>query len=265
VVTDMRNCVILGSGRSGTSMLAGLLGDCGYFMGESLLRPSSSNPKGYFESEDINHLNDQLIANVTTVRPRGALGYLYPWRLSPGLLWMANLDLNTSVQPTHEQLDQMKALSSKKPFCFKDPRFCYTLDGWRPMLEDVALLCVFRQPGRTVASIKKDVHEQYPRERYWNFRLTTDHTFRVWQSMYMHVLEKHYLTGQWIFVHYDQIIDGSAISRIEDAIDAKVDASSVDPTLKRSQDLSSPPDAVVSVYQRLCTLAGYVEPESTIR
>jgi hypothetical protein len=260
LVTYMRSCVILGSGRSGTSMLAGLLRNCGFFMGDSLLDPSSSNPKGYFESEDINRLNDQLIADVTSVRPKGPLGYLYPWRISPGLLWMADIGIDTTMNPTRDQIDRMRALSSKKPFCFKDPRFCYTLNAWHPMLNDAALLCVFREPGRTVASIKKDVHEQYPRERHWNFLMTTNRTFQAWRSMYMHVLEKHYPIGRWVFVHYDQIVDGSAIPRIEDAIDAEVDASFVDPALRRSRDLGELPEAVVPVYRRLCALADYAPP-----
>jgi hypothetical protein len=255
----MRSCVIVGSGRSGTSMLAGILRESGYFMGGSLLSPSSSNPKGYFESADVNQLNDELITAVTAVRPSGPLGYLYPWRLSPGLLWFADIDINTSVRPTHEQLELMETLSSTKPFCFKDPRFCYTLDAWRPVLDDAVFLCVFREPGRTVTSIKKDVREQYPRERYRNFHLTNGHMFGAWISMYTHVLEKHSREGHWIFIHYDQIVDGSAVPKIESAINTKVDASFVDPALKRSQDTDKLPVAVTPVYQRLCTLAGYVD------
>ena len=228
-------------------------------MGGSLLSPSSSNPKGYFESAEVNHLNDELITAVTAVRPSGPLGYLYPWRLSPGLLWFADIDINTSVRPTHEQLELMETLSSTKPFCFKDPRFCYTLDAWRSVLDDAVFLCVFREPGRTVTSIKKDVREQYPRERYRNFHLTNGHMFGAWISMYTHVLEKHSREGHWIFIHYDQIVDGSAVPKIESAINAKVDASFVDPALKRSRDTDKLPGAVTPVYQRLCALAGYVD------
>lgn len=261
----MHSCVIVGSGRSGTSMLAGILRESGYFTGGSQLAPSSSNPKGYFESAEINQLNDQLITTVTAVRPSGPLGYLYPWRMSPGLLWLADLDIETSVHPTHQQLELMERLSSKKPFCFKDPRFCYTLDAWRPVLGEAVFLCVFREPGRTVASVKKDVREQYPRERYRNLRLTKDHIFRMWVSMYSHVLEKHSREGRWIFVHYDQIVDGSAIPKIESAINTKVDASFIDPALKRSRDADKLPRAVAPVYQRLCALAGYVDSTHAVQ
>lgn len=56
------NCLILGSGRSGTSMLAGILHQAGYFMGDKLHKPELSNPKGFFEWMTINQINEQILA-----------------------------------------------------------------------------------------------------------------------------------------------------------------------------------------------------------
>lgn len=238
-------------------MLAGTLSAAGYYMGGTMLPPTPSNPKGYFESSEINELNNELIAPVSTVRPSGPLGYFFPWRLPTYLLWLADIDVEVDVHPTTQQVARIRDLVSKVPFCFKDPRFCYTLGGWRPVLGDAALLCVFREPGRTVSSIKRDVREQYPYERYKGFRLTEGRVLSVWTSMYRHVLEKHSEGGQWLFVHYDQIVDGSAIPRIEDALDTRVDTSFVEPSLKRSRDLGSIPQETSQIYQRLCACAGY--------
>jgi hypothetical protein len=44
-----RNCLILGSGRSGTSLAAGILAQAGYFMGDELWPVNIGNPKGQFE------------------------------------------------------------------------------------------------------------------------------------------------------------------------------------------------------------------------
>lgn len=41
----MRICIILGSGRSGTSMLAGSLAAAGYFMGEHLYPGAAEKPQ----------------------------------------------------------------------------------------------------------------------------------------------------------------------------------------------------------------------------
>jgi len=58
----MKNCLILGSGRSGTSMLAGMLHQAGYYMGESFHQPRDSNPKGFFEWYRINRINEDILA-----------------------------------------------------------------------------------------------------------------------------------------------------------------------------------------------------------
>jgi hypothetical protein len=248
----MRNCIILGSGRSGTSMLAGMLQGSDYYMGRSLLEPTPSNPTGYFESREINDLNDELIASVVAVRPARPLGYLCPWRLPAGLLWLASIDADVEIRPTPEQLTQIRQIVVKEPFCFKDPRFCYTLDAWRLALDDVVFLCVFREPGRTAASMKRDLHDR----PYRGFYLTRARALRVWTSMYQHVLQKCGKEGQWLFVHYDQILDGSAIGRIERALATEVSTSIVDRSLKRSPDSDRVPGATTQVYRRLCELAG---------
>jgi hypothetical protein len=55
----MRNLVlVLGMGRSGTSMLTGLLSLCGAALPDNLLEPDVNNEKGYFESLDVLAMNE---------------------------------------------------------------------------------------------------------------------------------------------------------------------------------------------------------------
>jgi hypothetical protein len=245
--------MILGAGRSGTSMLAGMMHESGYFMGDTLLEPTPANPKGYFESEEINTLNDELIASVVSVRPRKPRGYMYPWRLPSGLLWLANIDVDVELRPTSGQLARIRRLVANEPFCFKDPRFCYTLGAWRPALDDVVFLCVFREPGRTAASMRQNVRE----EPYRGYYLTRARALRVWTSMYRRLLMQASQEERWLFVHYDQILDGSAVPRIESAVETQVSTGFIDHTLKRSHDDSSNlPQPTAQVYERLCELAG---------
>src|ERR1700726_1587163 len=70
----MRNCIILGCGRSGTSLASGLLAGSGYFMGDHLYPPSEGNPKGYFEDQDVNAINEDLLEPVIPARPAGRIG-----------------------------------------------------------------------------------------------------------------------------------------------------------------------------------------------
>jgi hypothetical protein len=238
-------------------MLAGMLHASGYHLGDTLLEATPSNPKGYFEDQEINALNNELLASVVPVRPPGAAGYLYPWRLPSGLLWLAALKPGVSVSPTPAQLESIRGHISHQPFCFKDPRFCYTLGAWRPLLVNTAFLCVFREPGRTVVSMKRDIRDR----PYRGFYLTRRRALDVWTSMYEHVLESHSDEDPWLFVHYDQVLDGSATPRLEETLEAKLDTRSVDFSLKRSQDPATRlPRRTASVYERLCALAGVSGP-----
>ncbi len=251
----VRNCIIVGSGRSGTSMLAGVLHTSGYNMGDQLLPPTSSNPRGYFESSEINELNNDLLSAVIPVRPRRPLSYLYPRRLSAGQLWLADIGINIELLPTPSQVHKMSALIPPDPFCLKDPRFCYTLAAWRDSLACDVFLCVFREPGRTAASIVKDCKEQ----RYRGLHVTRKRALHAWTSMYKHIVERHRYRGEWVFIHYEQILDGSAIPRIEDILDTEVDSSIVDPKLMRSPDSNDLPQQTVELYRHLCSLAAYSE------
>ena len=66
----MKNCLILGSGRSGTSMLAGTLYREGLYIGDRVMPPTPGNPKGYFESFDIQDLNEDILKQVEIQRGR---------------------------------------------------------------------------------------------------------------------------------------------------------------------------------------------------
>ena len=57
----MRSCLILGAGRSGTSMTAGLLRHSGAFFGFEMLGASPANPRGYYEDRLLNITNNLII------------------------------------------------------------------------------------------------------------------------------------------------------------------------------------------------------------
>ena len=150
----MRNCIILGSGRSGTSMVAGVVRKSGYFMGQRLNPGNETNPKGQFEDPEINRINEELLSQVTPSRPPGVIGKLF-FRTRPvlGQRWLARLPLEASIPSPSYLKKRIEVLTKREPFCFKDPRFSYTLPAWKPFLKNVVLICVFRHPGSVVTSI----------------------------------------------------------------------------------------------------------------
>jgi hypothetical protein len=75
--------------------------------------------------------------------------------------------------------------------------------------------------------------------------------------MYRHILERHRHDGEWLFVHYDQVLDGAALPELERRLACSVDRSFPAPLMKRSPDRSDVPRQANTVYRKLCALAGW--------
>jgi hypothetical protein len=257
-----RNCIILGSGRSGTSLAGGILANGGYFMGDSLVPANDGNPKGFFEDEQVNRINEELLADVVPLPGDGIIRKL---RLRARPLanrqrWLAALPLRISIRCPPYWLERIEALTAQEPFCFKDPRFCYTLATWRPYLNNALLLCVFRHPSVTAESI---VTECRRADYLRGVQIDAAGALKVWESMYRHVLEIHYPRGgDWLFVHYDQLLDGSAFPAIETRLGVRLDSQFPDTRLKRSRAGARPSARAMVIYQRLCSLAQYVPKDA---
>ncbi|MGH8161251.1 MAG: hypothetical protein ACRESR_03735 [Gammaproteobacteria bacterium] len=247
----MRNCLILGCGRSGTSMLAGTLAGAGYYLGRGQYRARGANPKGFFESLAINAINERILAPQVPLRSRW--WPLRTWRrVFPSERWLARLPLDTSIDATPKIRQKIAKQVAHTPFAFKDPRFCYTLPAWRPLLpEDTAFLCIFREPGRTAASLLAEGRHKYP-----DIQLDPEEVFGIWTAMYTQILDRHRHEGDWLFVHFNQLLDGSAFAALESFLDAPADRDFPDRDLRRSETLAAPEDAL-DLYRQLCTLATY--------
>ena len=78
-------------------MVAGTLGRCGYFMGERLYAGRPSNPKGFFESPDINGINETLLAKVLPRRPPVIGRWFFRDRPVRTQRWLARVPLGTHM------------------------------------------------------------------------------------------------------------------------------------------------------------------------
>lgn len=251
----MKNCIILGAGRSGTSMVAGTLSKAGYFMGTNLVPARDGNPKGFFEDIEVNSINEALLAQILPPKPRFVGKWLFKERPSFGQRWLSKVALDQEIPITAELVHRIKILVEQEPFCFKDPRFSYTLPIWRSYLNinNIGYICVFRDPYSTATSIIKEVkNEPHLRHFHLNFAQALD----IWLLMYRHIL-KHCTEGEWLFLHYEQILNGEGLEKLGSFTSAFVDCSFPDISLKRSSSKESIPKKTVAIYQQLCQLAGY--------
>lgn len=260
---NQRNCLILGSGRSGTSMVAGLLANAGYFMGEAPIGPGNpANPKGFFEDPEINRINEKLIARTVKRYRRNPLNRLFQRErlreLELGTMqrWLAPLPVGIRIRSTPKLEARIRALTARQPFCFKDPRFSYTWHIWRRFIPaDPLLICVFRHPSITAASMVS-LAKTAPYLR--DVQMDLERAERVWESIYRSVLDVQYRKGgQWLFLHYDQVMDGSAFPTIERSLGIAVDHGFPDAQLRRSKPQGATSPQAEALYQRLCELAHY--------
>jgi hypothetical protein len=264
-IIQMRNCFMLGSGRSGTSMLAGLLHQAGYFMGDKLHKPLESNPKGFFEWMIINQINEQILAGYAR---ENLIGKLFKMFLKKGTVhapigrnqkWLLSLPKDVDVQNYTPQVEtQIKEVLAKEPFGYKDPRFSYTLPVWKKFLKpDTVFICVFREPDVTVNSILKECRtREYLGSLYINRRMA----YGVWFNIYSHILFKHAKHFEnFIFVHYDQVYHGTALPMLSRMLGVPLKKDFVDEDLKRTVPGGSVPGKVKELYERLCEAANYRE------
>ncbi len=254
----LRDCLILGSGRSGTSMVTGCLAGAGYFMGDELLGATPGNPLGYYEDRQVNQVNEALLASLVPPRPP-VLGRLFLHRPRRNQRWLARVAPGTPIPSSPELEDRIRRLISRRPFCFKDPRLSYTLPAWRPFLPPSTLfICVFRHPARTAESMLREAsREPYLRDLRLSFRRACE----VWTLMYRHVLEIHAREGEWLFLHYDQVLKGEGLDRLAAATGAMLDRSFPRPSLRRSPRRRRAPRNAREVYRELCRRAGVEDPE----
>lgn len=237
-------------------------------MGSHLWPPDEGNPKGYFEDEEVNRINEDILAKVIPERPpnprfkwlvRDTMGY---WER-----WVASVPITVQVNATPQIERRIEKVVSRSPFCYKDPRFSYTLPVWRPSLQylDVVFVVVFRHPSASAESMLKEVHAKHP-------LLTFDRrsALSVWNNMYSHIVKLHYPRGaadgeRWLFLRYEQLLTGDrALERLSLALDAKIDQSFPEEKLNRSRPGSfDVPRPIAELYETLCTLAD-AENDATV-
>lgn len=255
----MRNLIILGSGRSGTSAVAGLFRKVpNIFYGYDALEPTPGNRFGYYEDEVVNALNNVLIRQMTGT----ALLDLAPPKWLPHIekrfswmhrdtrsLWMARPTKPLNWRLSYDLAHLMGRICAHQPFCLKDPRFGFTLPLWRPYLpEDTRFLVVFRDPDPTVKSMLRDARALYEPP----LPVTETWCLEHWRLLYTRVLEQRDDDeAGWLFVNSDEVISGAAVPAIEAFADCAVDTSQLDGRLLRA----APAETDDPLYHSLCEVA----------
>jgi hypothetical protein len=177
--------VVLGMHRSGTSVLAGILAEAGYFAGRDIdiLPAARDNSSGFFERFDVIDLNNEMLAELG-----GAWDNPPPRPAASGV--------SASVTARIEGLLKgMAADAGGLPLVLKDPRMDLLLPMWMTALGDrFAVVLVSRNPLEVAMSMHKrdgqPVHVALALwQLYWAELLHGLDGQRVWFARYESLLQ----------------------------------------------------------------------------
>lgn len=143
--SSAKQILVLGMHRSGTSVLARVLGLMGAWIGDDddLLPPHpTDNPTGYWERADIVQEHERFLAEVGLA-----------WDRVTGLDWPA-----LSISARNELDARLRNVVSRfdsggKPWLLKDPRLCLLLPAWKTILPQPVYVVAVRDPRETAASM----------------------------------------------------------------------------------------------------------------
>ena len=238
VHNTLRDLIILGTGRSGTSMLTRMFRHT-HYTGDNYLEPDPNNPTGFFEDSRVNDINERILWRFASIGLPTRLGLPGPIpnrRL--GLLWLAtpNTAFHLGVPPAC--LERMEELCAKRPFCYKDPRFTYTLPYWEPLLPSgVRKLVMFRSRERTVPSMQRALREMSDVTG-----VSDEYLARHWRTSYTKLLRMaQRRRDEWLFVSYEDLASGKAIAAIEGFCECETDTQHLDAKISRTSDSPSEP------------------------
>lgn len=152
-----RVLLIGGMHRSGTSLTAQWLAECGLFVGDELIPADWTNRRGHFEDKGISQFQREILAasGVDHYCPPGA-----------------------PIQPREQDYLRARAIIASREghavWGFKDPRTTLLLEFWRELLPDAHFLFVFRSPALVVDSLLRRDRRSFVDLRRWRKYL------RVW-------------------------------------------------------------------------------------
>lgn len=159
--------------RSGTSMTAAIFARLGYFVAEDekkqLRQGDEYNPAGYFEAAPLIDANAQVFA---------AAGFQFDntWLYEPISTAQANAIYDVPAEESHRQL--AAKYDQHSPWVWKDPRLCYTLAYWWPLVNhsNTVVLLLKRDPKQIFQSfLRVDWRRNTSKDKQDTFKRVDEH------------------------------------------------------------------------------------------
>jgi hypothetical protein len=158
----MKNVIILGPGRTGSSFLAGLISHNKFYINNEQIQARRAYPDGDYENPELVDYNKKLFFSS------GYDHHKIRYGRSVDISAMKNLAKGNG-------LEEFKAFIQKceqnRPWLWKDPRLCYTIHFWNEFLNfnDINIIFITRDHYQIFRSYtkhqipltKREIYEKY--------------------------------------------------------------------------------------------------------
>lgn len=140
---NLKNVLVVGMPRSGTSLTASLFGKRGYFAADDakaqLRDGDEHNPLGYWEAESLIEANAELFKRVGF---EGHNTWLFD-QITPEQAQRIN-----ELEGTQEHRELVAGYEERRPWVLKDPRLCYTVGYWWKLVDQSQTVVVLIRRNR---------------------------------------------------------------------------------------------------------------------
>ncbi len=193
--------VVLGMHRSGTSAMTRILSLCGAALPKNTMPATSANARGYFESQRIYELHEELLASAGYAWDDASLfseGWFHSVAASSWSKRMAKV--------VREEFGESPF------FVVKDPRVCRLVPFWKEVLKEagaeVGFVLLVRNPLEVAASLKKSQGTHETKSQI------------LWLQHFL-LAERDTRGCKRSFVAYDEVLNDwrSVVDKIENDLD----------------------------------------------
>lgn len=159
-----RAIAILGMHRSGTSLLAGTLQECGLDLGD-VTTWAPANEKGNRESWALMALHEDLLRKA-------------------GGGWDQPPQGPVTWGPVHRGVRDayIASFAGRPVWGFKDPRLLYVLEGWLEALPALEAVAIFRHPREVADSLRQRTPGRFTAEAALDLWLAFNRRLLEWQA-----------------------------------------------------------------------------------
>ncbi len=242
---------VLGMHRSGTSMFAGLLHECGFQLGRSadIMPASPDNPVGYWENRRFVEINDSILK---------VLGGTWNEPPLPSSDWTTRADLDPLRSQAQALADSFKLDLN---WAWKDPRTCLTLPFWKEILPGSKYIVCIRHPLEVGQSFAARKFSQMQREK----------SLELWKQYYTAMMPNlepgSFMVTHYVSYFYDAERELQRVFRFLGG-DPPLDMAEAARTVRtdlwhgfgldHKNEYFEVPDDVQAIYDDLCSRAGEV-------